>query len=123
MPIFSDAVGAIHATEDLSMVWRGFDGLFVAGVQPHLQRATTVPRYALLALFLVKSCHFTLNEHMMIHIVQELLAELRVAPIAGALITFKEGVESRLLDSCATTSPSFKVPGVVMVMCVCPAKR
>ncbi|CAM9638661.1 unnamed protein product, partial [Ectocarpus fasciculatus] len=41
--------------------------------------------------------------------VQELLAELNVAPIAGSLITFKEGVESRLLDSCATTSPSFKV--------------
>ncbi|CAB1106536.1 GT4 [Ectocarpus sp. CCAP 1310/34] len=40
--------------------------------------------------------------------VQELLAELNVAPIAGSLITFKEGVESRLLDSCATTSPSFK---------------
>ncbi|CAM9584100.1 unnamed protein product [Pylaiella littoralis] len=40
--------------------------------------------------------------------VQELLAELNVAPIAGALISFKEGVESRLLDSCATTSPSFK---------------
>lgn len=40
---------------------------------------------------------------------QELLAELHVAPVAGALISFKEGVESRLLDSCATTSPSFKV--------------
>lgn len=45
--------------------------------------------------------------HTTIH--QELLAELNVAPIAGSLITFKEGVESRLLDSCATTSPSFKV--------------
>eukprot|EP00752_Nemacystus_decipiens_P016117 g14412.t1 len=40
--------------------------------------------------------------------VQELLAEMHVAPIVGALVTFKEGLESRLLDSCATTSPSFK---------------
>lgn len=40
---------------------------------------------------------------------QKLLAELGVAPLMGALVTFKEGVESRLLDSCATTSPSFQV--------------
>eukprot|EP00903_Cladosiphon_okamuranus_P016331 g15061.t1 len=40
--------------------------------------------------------------------VQELLAEMRVVPLMGALVSFKERVESRLLDMCATTSPSFK---------------
>ncbi|CAM9959644.1 unnamed protein product, partial [Laminaria digitata] len=40
--------------------------------------------------------------------VQELLSEMRVWPIVGFVTGLKEGAESRLLDSCATTSPSFQ---------------
>ncbi|CAM9813108.1 unnamed protein product [Ascophyllum nodosum] len=40
--------------------------------------------------------------------VMELLSTLGVWPMVGWAIGFKEAVESRLIDSCATTSPSFQ---------------